>query len=51
MSLCDGSRNVLQLSDDLSLFGELEVSPQKASIFGLASLAQKGLIEVRNVAV
>ena len=51
MSLCDGSRNVLQISDDLSLFGELEVSPQKASIFGLASLAQKGLIEVRNVAV
>jgi radical SAM superfamily enzyme YgiQ (UPF0313 family) len=50
VSLCDGLRNVLQISDELSILRELDVSPQKASIFGLTSLAQKGLIEVRNAA-
>jgi hypothetical protein len=50
MTLCNGSRSILDISYKVSGVEGLPVSRQKASLFGVALLAQKGLIEVTNPA-
>jgi hypothetical protein len=48
MRLCNGSRSIKQIAGKLSATRTLGVSPLKASIYGLASLAQQGFIDLRN---
>ena len=50
MSLCNGSRTVMEIAGEFSSLGSLGVSPLKASMFGLASLALKGFIDIRSAA-
>jgi radical SAM superfamily enzyme YgiQ (UPF0313 family) len=49
MSLCNGSRNIFEISAKVSEVEEGGISRQKAAFFGLQSLAQKGLIEFRSI--
>jgi hypothetical protein len=46
IKLSDGSRNISQISREFSGARRLGVSPLKASVFGLASLAEQGLIDI-----
>ena len=46
MTLCDGSRNISQIAAAFSETFQLRISPLKASVYGLTSLAQQGLIDV-----
>ncbi|MEO8435903.1 MAG: radical SAM protein [Pyrinomonadaceae bacterium] len=47
MQLCNGSRNIKEIARGFSAGKKLGVSPLKASVFGLASLAQQGFIDIR----
>lgn len=44
--LCDGSRTIKQIARQFSAAKTLGVPPLKASVYGLASLARQGLINV-----
>jgi hypothetical protein len=46
LKLCDGSRNVAQIADEFSSFVPHGISPLKASVFGLSSLAADGVIGI-----
>jgi hypothetical protein len=46
MTLCDGSRNISQIAAAFAETSQLRISPLKASVYGLASLARQGLIDV-----
>jgi len=46
MKLCDGSRTIKQIADEFPAAKKLGVSPLKASVYGLASLARQGLINI-----
>jgi radical SAM superfamily enzyme YgiQ (UPF0313 family) len=46
MQLCDGARTIKQIAGQFSAVRTLGVSPLKASIYGLASLARLGLISI-----
>lgn len=46
MRLCDGSRNIKQIAGEFSVADRLGISPLKASVYGLASLAERGFIEI-----
>ncbi|MCM3869989.1 MAG: B12-binding domain-containing radical SAM protein [Pyrinomonadaceae bacterium] len=50
MRLCNGSRTVTQIAGEFSSEKSLGISPIKASMYGLASLAQKGLIDIMPTA-
>ena len=50
MKLCDGLHNVEEIATKFSSVGPSDVSPMKATIFGLTFLADKGLIETRLAA-
>jgi len=47
MQLCNGSRTITEITDEFSASDLPDISPIKASIYGLASLAQEGLINIR----
>jgi radical SAM superfamily enzyme YgiQ (UPF0313 family) len=47
MRLCDGSRTIEQISREFSIGKKLGVSSLKASVYGLASLAEQGFIDFR----
>lgn len=47
MSLCNGLRTITEIAGEFSSGRSLGVSPIKASMYGLASLAQKGFIDIR----
>jgi radical SAM superfamily enzyme YgiQ (UPF0313 family) len=49
MRLCNGSRTIRQIARQFASGNKLGVSPLKASIYGLASLAQQGFIDLRHV--
>jgi hypothetical protein len=49
MRLCNGSRTIEQIAGEFSGGKELGVSSLTASIYGLASLAQQGFIDLRPV--
>jgi hypothetical protein len=44
--LCDGSRTIKQIAAQFSAINKLGVPPLKASVYGLASLARQGLIDI-----
>ena len=46
MKLCDGSHTIKQIAEQFSTRKHLGISPLKASVFGLASLARQGLINI-----
>ena len=48
MQLCNGSRSIKQIAGKLSAARTPGVSPLKASIYGLASLAHQGFIDLRH---
>jgi len=47
MQLCDGSRSINEVAGQFAAVKTLGVSPLKASVYGLASLAQQGFIDIR----
>src|SRR5260370_28904105 len=47
MQLCNGARTIKQIARQFSAGKKLGVSPLKASIYGLASLAQSWFIDIR----
>ncbi len=49
IQLCDGSRTIKQIAGKFSAGKKLGVSPLKASVYGLASLARQGFINVAPV--
>lgn len=49
MRLCNGSRTIKQIAGEFGAGKELGVSSLTASIYGLASLAQQGFIDLRQV--
>ena len=46
IQLCDGSRAINQIAAEFSAAKTLGVSPLKASVYGLASLAKLGFIDI-----
>ena len=46
MQLCDGARTIKQIAGQFSAARTLGVSPLKASVYGLATLARQGLINI-----
>jgi radical SAM superfamily enzyme YgiQ (UPF0313 family) len=50
MRLCNGSRTIKEIAGEFSSVERLGMSPIKASVYGLASLAQKGLIDIMAAA-
>jgi len=46
MQLCDGSRTINQIAGQFSAARQIGVSPLKASVYGLASLARQGFIDI-----
>ena len=48
--LCNGSRTVMEVAGEFSSPSPLGISSVKAGMYGLASLFQKGLIEIRAAA-
>lgn len=48
MQLCDGSRTIKQIAGQFSAAKKLGVLPLKASIYGLASLARQGFINIAS---
>jgi hypothetical protein len=44
--LCDGSRTINEIARQFSATKKLGVPPLKASVYGLASLARQGLIDL-----
>ena len=50
MRLCNGSRTITEIAGEFKSIGLAGVSPLKASMYGLASLAQKGFIDIRSAA-
>jgi radical SAM superfamily enzyme YgiQ (UPF0313 family) len=46
--LCDGSHNVEEIATKFSAVGPRDVSPIKATMYGLTLLADKGLIQTRT---
>jgi radical SAM superfamily enzyme YgiQ (UPF0313 family) len=46
MSLCNGSRTIMEIAGEFSSGESLGLSPVKASMYGLASLAQRGFIVI-----
>lgn len=49
MRLCDGSNSINDIAKKFSAAKALGVSPIKATVYGLASLGQKGFIEIQPV--
>ena len=47
MLLCNGSRTIKEIARGFSAVKGLGVSPLKASVYGLASLAQQGFIDIQ----
>ena len=50
MQLCNGSRTIKEIARGFSAGKRLGVSPLKASVYGLTSLAQQGFIDIRAAA-
>jgi hypothetical protein len=46
--LCDGSRSIRQIARGFTAGKKLDVSPLKASIYGVAMLAEQGFIDIRR---
>lgn len=50
MQLCNGSRTITEIASEFSPSELPGLSPLKASMYGLALLAQKGFIDIRSAA-
>jgi hypothetical protein len=46
ISLCDGSRTIDHIAAEYSAANDLGVSSLEASIYGVASLARQGFLEI-----
>ncbi len=48
LKLCDGARTINQIAAEFSTAKTLGVSPVKASVYGLVSLARQGFLEINR---